>query len=215
MDYFFFFLLGGVLPTGAVPVGTGTVAADGTLDTTFVIPANAPLSDQYQLVAGDPDEYYWPAGSYEYFQVTTPAAFRSVGTPEGPSQSTVAVGATTLTFDFPAGTEAGTTTAAVSTTGPAPDEFTLATTPPLYYHLDTTAVPGGPVTVCITYNVANLPGDPPYLFHHETVEGGYLWRNIATLVYRARCAVSRRASRRSRSASRRTTGRRSCPRRVS
>ncbi|MFB9647082.1 hypothetical protein [Microbacterium terregens] len=180
MDYFFFFLMGGVLPADAVPVGTGTVAADGTLNTTFVIPADTALNSQYQLVAGVPGEYYWPAGSYEYFQVTAPAASASVGTPEGASESTVAVGATNLTFTFPEGTEAGTTTAAVSTTGPAPNEFTLATNPPLYYHLDTTAEPGGPVTVCITYNTANLPGGPPYLYHHEPVEGGYTWTNITT-----------------------------------
>ncbi len=181
LDYFWFYVSMAALPVDAVPVGTGTVGPDGTFSGTFVVPSDLPLGDRYQLLLGDPADEYWPAGGYEYFAITEPSASASVSTPAGPSTATLPFAATQVTLDFPAGTTAGTTTAAVSTTGPAPSGFTLASDPPLYYHLDSTATPGGPVTVCITYDTANLPGTPPYLYHHEpAVPGGYTWTNITT-----------------------------------
>ncbi len=176
-DYFFFFLLGGGLPADAVDVGAGTVAADGTLATTFVVPGDTPLG-RYQLVAGDPSERYWPTGSHRYFDITEPAASSSVETPEGASTATLTFQATEVQVSFPAGTSAGTTTATVSATGPSPTGFTLAGNPWLYYHIASTANPGGRVTVCIAYDTANLPGDPPYLYHHAS--DSHQWENITT-----------------------------------
>lgn len=179
-DYFFFFLLGGALPVGAVQVGEGTVAADGTLTATFDVAPSVPIGE-YQVVAGVPGERYWPAGSYRSFSITEPQASASFETPAGESSDTVSFEVTQLTFTFPAGTTAGTTTAAVSTTGPERGEFTFAGSPPLYYHLDTTAVPGGLVEVCVTYDAENIPGDPPRLYHLEPyLTAGYTWRDITT-----------------------------------
>lgn len=180
-DYFWFYLTMAALPTDAVPVGTGTVGPDGTFTGTFAIPPDLALGDQYQLLLGDPTDNYWPAGGYEYFSITEPANQVTAPTPEGASTAALPFEVTTVTVDFPEGTTAGETTAAVSSTGPAPSSFTLASDPPLYYHLDSTATPGGPVTVCITYDTDNLPGAPPYLYHHEPVPpNGYTWTNITT-----------------------------------
>lgn len=180
-DYFWFYLTMSALTADAIPVGTGTVAADGTFTGTFVVPPDTPLSDNYQLLLGDADENYWPAGGYEYFAITEPDAAASAPTGDGASTTQLSFQSTAVSFAFPAGTVGGTTSAAVSTTGPAVGEFTFASDPTLYYHLDTTAVPGGPVTVCISYDTANIPGSPPYLYHHDPVPpNGYRWTNITT-----------------------------------
>ncbi|HEY6800460.1 MAG TPA: hypothetical protein VI121_07445, partial [Agromyces sp.] len=179
-DYFWFFLTMAALPADAVSVGHGTVDEDGTFTGEFDVPANTPLSDEYQLLLGVPGENYWPAGGYEYFDISEPDASASALTSDGASTTTLGFEVTQVSMTFPAGTTGGTTTAAVSSTGPAAGEFTFGSDPPLYYHLNTTAVPGGPVTVCITYDTANIPGDPPWLYHHEQVAAGYRWTNITT-----------------------------------
>lgn len=178
-DYFFLFLLGGALPSNAVPVGSGTVAADGTLSATFAVPSTTAFGD-YQLVAGSAQERYWPAGSRAPFSIVEPGATGTVATPTDGAPATVAFASTAVTFTFPAGTGEGTTTATVSATGPVPGEFTLASDPPLYYHLDTTSTLTGDLLVCIAYDPVTLPGDPPRLYHYTPVQGGYTWDDITT-----------------------------------
>lgn len=180
-DYFFLFLLGGGLPDNSVPLGAGIVAADGTLSATFTVPSDTPISNSYQLVAGVPGERYWPAGSYRNFSITEPDDSATASTPTDGSPLTMEFALTTVTFTFPGGTTEGTTTAAVTATGPTPGEFTLASSPPLYYHLDTTSTLAGEATVCITYDPVTIPGTPPRLYHYETVApSGYRWVDITT-----------------------------------
>lgn len=179
LDYFFLMLTGGVLPTTAVKVGDTTVRADGSVSATFAIPADAPLGD-YQLVLGDSAERYWPAGGYHSFSVRQPAASSSAATPAGASTQSLAFGVTSVELGFPAGTTAGTTTVAASGTGPVAEGFRFASAPPLFYHVETTSQPGGPVEVCIVYSTANLPGPPPRLYHHELAGALHNWVDITT-----------------------------------
>jgi len=179
-DYFYAVLLGGILPENALPAGTTMTDADGNLVATVVVPAEAEFDANYRLLAGDAEDHWWPAGTYRSFTITAaPYSGNAPATPEG--TASVDLVSTSVDFAFPAGT-GGTWSAAVSTTGPVVNDFTLAGDPPLYYHLDTTAsLEGTEVEVCITYNVDNLPGDPPRLYHHEPVEvGAYRWVDITS-----------------------------------
>lgn len=177
LDYFYFVLLGGGLPVSATYVGTGTVAADGTLMGPLVLPSALPYGD-YQLVVGDPAERYWPAGSYGDFQVTAPPNAESDDTDPGVDTAVMPLGATEARVSFPASATGGTTTATVSGTGPATDGFQLAGDPPLYFHLSTTATFTGTATVCFAYDTANLPGDPPRLYHFDTALSR--WQDITS-----------------------------------
>ncbi|SFS18948.1 hypothetical protein SAMN04487783_2783 [Agrococcus baldri] len=180
MDGFFLLLLGGTLPAGAVQVGTATVASDGTLRADITIPAGTALG-RYQLAAGVPGERYWPAGSRRDFTITEPDATSDEETPSDGTPFTIPLTSTAVTFTFPVGAGAGTTTAAVTATGPDPSGFTLASNPPLYYHLSTTSEIDGVVEVCIVYDETALPGDPPRLYHHTPAgSGGYTWQDITT-----------------------------------
>ncbi|MET0662377.1 MAG: hypothetical protein ABWZ42_04515 [Ilumatobacteraceae bacterium] len=179
-DYFFLMLLGGSLPTEAVPVGGGTVADGGTLSTWMIVPADTPLGADYLLVAGVPGERYWPAGTHRNFPITEPVSEQSEPTPTDGSPVSMTFDDTAVTFTYPIGTGAGTTTAVVTETGPAPDAFELSSSPPLYYHLDTTSTwpEGELVEVCITYDAIAMPGAPPFLYHFEESAGQ--WVNITT-----------------------------------
>jgi hypothetical protein len=176
-NYAYFQILGGGLPVGALHVGDGTVAADGSLVAAFTLPAGLEFGT-YQLVAGVRAERYWPAGSYDDFQVTVPTTTVSAPSAAGASVVPLTAGPTELTVSYPSGTTAGTTTATVSGTGPAPDGFRLVGENPLYYHLDTTATLGGPVTVCISFDPDVLGDYPPQLFHFDTALGH--WVDITT-----------------------------------
>lgn len=176
-NYAYFQILGGGLPVGALHVGDGTVAPDGTLVAAFTLPSGIELGT-YQLVAGSRAERYWPAGSYDDFRVTVPTTSASAAAPAGASVVPLSAGPTAMTVAYPAGTTAGTTTVTVSGTGPAADGFQLIGTEPLYYHLDTTANLGGAVTVCISFDPAVLGDYPPQLFHFDTALGR--WVDITT-----------------------------------
>ena len=180
-DYFFSIAMGGAVPDTAIPAGTTVTTPDGTIDATFEVPANADLDTNYRLYAGDPDEHYWPAGTYRAFTVTLPSNGGSQPAPAEADEVTVPLVGTSVTFGFPVGT-GGTWSASASTTGPVVDGFTLAGDPALYYHLDTTADLGGAeVEVCISYNTGNFPGDPLRLYHYTPVAGGgYRWADITT-----------------------------------
>ena len=174
-NYAFFQIFGGGLPVGAVKVGEKTVAADGTLTADFALPSNLALGG-YQLVVGVRAERYWPAGSYDDFQVTTPTIAETV-TIDDEIEADFTVGVTTVTLDFPGATSGGEITTTGSATGPMPNGFTLTSNPPLYYHVNTTAALGS-VTICILYNPANLPGSPPRLYHFEPSVNR--WSDITT-----------------------------------
>ena len=176
-NYAYFQILGGGLPVGAIRVGEGTVAPDGTLTAAFTLPSSIELGT-YQLVAGVRAERYWPAGTYDDFRVTVPATSVSAAAPAGASVVPLTAGPTSLTVSYPAGTTAGTTTVTVSGTGPAVDGFQMVGEERLYYHLDTTATPGGPVTVCISFDPAVLGDFPPQLFHFDAALGR--WVDITT-----------------------------------
>ncbi|WP_345802265.1 PxKF domain-containing protein [Microbacterium sp. AZCO] len=177
LNYALFQVLGGGLPVGAIKVGEGTVAADGTLAATFTLPANLSIGD-YQLVAGVRAERYWPAGSYDDFHVTIPASTAAAATPAGASTVPVTVGPTTVTLGFPAGTGAGTTSVTVSPTGPVNSGFEFVGDDVLYYHISSTATLGGPVTVCVNYAPVSGSGFPPRLYHFDTSQSR--WFDITT-----------------------------------
>lgn len=188
LNYAFFQILGGGLPVGAIKVGQGTVAADGTLVAPFTLPLDlgwdpGETEVNYQLVAGVRAERYWPAGSYDDFVVKPAPNEASAASDAG--ESTVAIdllptllGPTQVQVTFPDGTTAGTTTAIVSPTGPLPSGFTIASDPPLYLHLVTTAILGGPAEVCIAYDENTVSGDPPHLYHFDSATAA--WHDITT-----------------------------------
>lgn len=179
LNYAYFQILGGGLPVGAIKVGEGTVAADGTLAAPFTLPLDlgwAPGETEvgYQLVAGVRAERYWPAGTYDDF-IVKPAP-NQASEPSEAGESSIAIdllptalGPTQVQISYPDGTTAGTTTAIVSPTGPLPDGFTIASDPPLYLHLVTTATLGGPTEVCIAYDKTMVTGSPPSLYHFDPV----------------------------------------------
>jgi len=182
LDYFIFYLLGATLPTNAINVGAGTVGPGGVLSTTFEIPSNAALGS-YQLVAGNPANRYWPAGSYTSFTVSLPSVTNARTTPLGANVPvSVPLGATLVDLIFPSVTGVGQTTVASSATGPVPDpSFVLASNPYVYYHIDSTATFGGLVEVCITYDPLTLTGGIPWLYHQKQVgTNSYSWQNITT-----------------------------------
>lgn len=179
-DFFFLQLGGGALPQGAVNVGSATVAADGTVSTTITIPSDTPLYGNYNLIMGNSATRYWPAGGWKLFPVTQPDAQTVLATGDGESSDTADFGPTHVGLTFPAGTVGGTTTISTSATGPVASGFVLASSPPLYYHIESTAVPGGQVEVCVSYDPLNLPGGIPNLYHYVAVGGGYQWQNITT-----------------------------------
>ena len=173
LDYFYFALLGGGLPESAVPVGSDIVAGDRTFSATITLPHDLTLG-RYQLVIGDSAERYWPAGSYGDFTVEEAPNQTSASSDEGASEVTLsledtALGETTVSISYPDDTTAGETTVIVSPTGPLPVGFTIASDPPLYLHIDTTATLGGPTTVCITYDPLVINGPQPHLYHFDAV----------------------------------------------
>ncbi len=180
-DYFFAVMLGGIIPDTALLAGTTTTTAEGTLNETIVVPADAEFDADYRLLVGDAEDRWWPAGTYRSFIITTPP-LNGTDIAE-PTDVTASIGldSTAVEFAFPAGT-GGEWSAAVSTTGPVVNGFTLAGDPPLYYFLDTTAsLNGTEVEVCITYNPNNIPGDPPRLYHNAAVSSGaYQWVDITS-----------------------------------
>jgi hypothetical protein len=167
LNYAYFQILGGGLPVGAQKIGERAVGANGTLSSTFTLPSDLALG-RYQLVIGVRGERYWPAGSYDDFEVTAPATTASDTIALSDASASIDLGLTQVTLAFPGATSAGDVTAAVSTTGPIPDGFFLASNPPLYYHVDSTANLGGASTICIVYNPATLPDGAPRLYHFDT-----------------------------------------------
>ena len=161
-------------------MGEGRSTPTDILNTTIDVPADTPIGDRYQLVAGVAGERYWPAGSHRNFSITEPDDAQTEATPTDGVPLVMPFGETRVTFTFPDGTGAGTTTAAVTETGPQPGGFQLASDPPLYYHFDTTSTwpVGAKVEVCITYDELAIPGSPPYLHHFD--EDAEQWVDITT-----------------------------------
>lgn len=175
LDYFFFALYGGVLPFNAIRIGTGTVGADGKLLANFTL-AEETAFGNYQLVAGVRSERYWPAGSWDGFQVTAAPDEKVAITAPGETAELV-LGPTQVTASYPAAW-AGETTAVLTSTGPVAQGFQLASYPPLYYHLSTDAPFEGLATVCIEYDPLNLPGQVPRLFHFDPAS--QRWEDVTT-----------------------------------
>jgi hypothetical protein len=178
------YTLGGGLLPSAVLVGADTVALDGTFTATISVPADTAIGiDNYQLMAGVPGERYWPANSHEPVSIAEPDDGEVQPTPTDGSPLTVGFELTDVTISFPDGTTDGTTSAAVTATGPTPDEFILFTDPPLFYQFDTSSTwpVGALVEVCITYDEVVFPGDPPDLYHYvDTPPVGYQWQKITS-----------------------------------
>lgn len=152
--------------------------ANGAFDTAFEVPLGTPYGSSYTLFAGDHVGRYFPAATYEAFEITAPAASGFFDVDETHTAAVVVAGQTTVDFGFPEGT-GGTWTATITNAGPEPEGFSLAGDPYIYYNLETTAVLGGAeVEVCIAYDTANIP-IPPRLFHHErVVDGRFRWVDI-------------------------------------
>lgn len=180
VDYLSFMLLGGILADGAVQVGTAVVDASGRLATAFGVPASAVVGTSYQLMIGDPDSRSWPAGTASSLQIVAPD---DGGTVDGPAPSelevSIPVGGIDVLFSFPAGATEGTTTAVVSTTGPAAVGFTIPGTPPIYLHLSTTAEFTGDVEVCVGV-AGGVDPTGLRLYHYELSPSGYAWVDITT-----------------------------------
>lgn len=181
MNYAYFQFLGGGLPTSAIKVGTGTVAADGTLAAYFVLPDSIPYATQgtaYQMVAGVTADRYWPAGTWDHFVVKAPPAGTSTTIETtGTTTETASMGATQMSLTFSDPGASGSTTATATSTGPTPTGFRFATNPPLYYQLSTTVTNGGTATVCISYDQTVLT-TPPELYHFDT--STLTWVDITT-----------------------------------
>lgn len=176
LDYFYFSLIGGVLPAGARQVGSGVVGTDGTLAATFTLPADVAYGG-YQLAAGVRGERYWPAGSYGDFTVGPPPAPQSVTTTPGQPAS-IDIGSTTVGVGFSASASGGVTTVVATTTGPVASGFVMPGDPPLYLHLSSTVSFTGSVPVCVDYDTGTLPGGPFRLYHFDTALGR--WVDITT-----------------------------------
>ena len=187
-DYLWFHVLGANLPANARLLGTTTTTADGSLQANFTLPSDLAIGDDktYQLIAGVRSQHYWPAGTYDGFDVKFAD---TTGSDDATAEETAAsIDLTPLTtgdppevtFAFPAGT-GGTWTATQSLTGPVPNEFLLYGSGPaqVFYHLDTTATLTTPVEVCITY--ASSPGGQlPQLYHYALTPAPGHWEDITT-----------------------------------
>lgn len=182
-DFFFFHLLGAVLPATAQQVGTGLVAANGTLNATFEIPADLELDGQvtpYQLLAGVRGDDFWPAGTWGGFDVRPLTDLESV-------TDEVVEGEISRIFDVGGGVQlisadglpAMNVTVTASETGPSISGFTVAGASPVFYHLSSTPPLSGPVQVCVPYEDTDPPGPVPSLFHLEEVSpGNHVWVDI-------------------------------------
>jgi hypothetical protein len=177
-SYAFVQIFGGGLAVGSIKVGEGTVTPGGDLAATFTVPAGTP-DGIYQLLAGVRAERYWPAGTYDDFQVSQPSTVLSALSPESPTEpvSIPIEGATVLSLTYPSGASAGETTVIPSSTGPLPTGFQLTSDPPLYLHIDSTVEFDGAVTVCIAYDEDLVP-TPPQIYHFDPVL--FEWQQITT-----------------------------------
>ncbi len=183
-DFFFFHLLGAVLPSDARKVGSGLVAANGTLTADFEIPADVVLNiddvtglqipTPYQLIAGVRADDYWPTGTWGAFDVLPLADLESGSTPisEGAQSAAVTLESALVELGALDGLPAMDFTATVSAVGPSISGFQLAGSAPRYFHLSSTAPLTGPVELCITYDPLEITGPPPRLFHFEEVSPG-------------------------------------------
>lgn len=180
-DFFFFHLLGAVLPADARKVGTGLVAPDGSLAATFEMPADlaaAAGGTPYQLVAGVDAQDYWPAGTWGGFDVFPLDGLdsSSVDIIGGALDAQLDVGAG-VELRSPDGLPEMNVTATASAIGPSISGFSLAGTAPLFYHLSSKPPLEGPVQVCIPYE--NADGPVPSLYHLEEVSPGtHVWVDI-------------------------------------
>ncbi len=184
IDYFSFMITGARLADDAVYVGEGFVAPDGTLTASLAVPPNLAADPtwgtNYQLLVGNAVNRYWPAGSNSSINVVVPptgtvvtgsavvgpTATEPVVTkafdPGGPGAGT----SVSLDFGGTSSLSSGVTTATVSESGPTMDGFTLATDPPTYYYLHTTATFTGEVEVCVSYDSVGGTVGPFDLRHY-------------------------------------------------
>lgn len=167
-NYAYFQILGGALPVGAISLGSATVSNDGALRAFIVLPEAMRSSGStvpYQLVAGVSSERYWPAGTWDDFVVKDPPNLHAIAL-DSSGTGSATIGTTTLGLSF--GSGAGPSEVAVTTTptGPDPFGFTLASDPPLYYHLTASDAFDGTAIVC--FSSPDLPVPTPHLFHFDT-----------------------------------------------
>ncbi|WAB85228.1 hypothetical protein OVN20_06695 [Microcella daejeonensis] len=167
IDLFSFLLAGAQLPADAIEAGRGVVDTGGGYTATLTLPPGLPLGS-YQLVIGDEASRTWPAGTSSSISVIAPPASVTATTPIGsPVVTVLESSAGTMTLTFPRVDAAGSTTVAVSSTGPTLDGFQFAGTPAVYYHLDTEASVSGQVEVCLDYDPATT-SSAPRLYHYES-----------------------------------------------
>jgi len=181
-DYFFFQLLGAVLPADASQIGSGTVAADGSLNATFELPVDL-APGKYQLLAGVRGDSYWPTGTWEPFEVVplTDVLSQWTAVADGDQSVSLSVGTSLVELESVDGLPEMTFTATVSSTGPTITGFQLAGASSVFYHLSSSATLPGPVELCITYDPTQIPGAPPRLYHFEAAPPGpHAWSDITT-----------------------------------
>jgi hypothetical protein len=177
-SYAFVQIFGGGLAVDSIKVGEGTVAPDGSLAATFTVPPGT-ADGIYQLLAGVRAERYWPAGTYDDFEVSQPSTVLSAASPANPTEP-VAIPvdqSKNVSLTFPTGASAGETTVIPSSTGPLPTGFQLTSDPPLYLHIDSTVEFDGAVTVCFAYDRDQF-ATPPHIYHFHPVL--FQWQQITT-----------------------------------
>ncbi len=179
-NYAYFQILGGALPVNAISLGSATVSNDGSLHAFIVLPESMRSSGSnipYQLVAGVSSERYWPAGTWDDFVVRDPPNLHAIAL-DSSGTGAVTLGTTTLGLSFGSGAGPSEVTVTTTPTGPDPFGFTLASDPPLYYHLTASQPLNGSATVC--FSSPDLPVPTPHLFHFDT--SLLEWRDITVSI---------------------------------
>jgi len=179
IDYLAFVITGARLADNAVYAGEGLVAPDEKLTATLAVPPGLSPGN-YQLLIGNDAGRDWPAGSTSSINVVVPppGAVLTGSAVVGPTATEPVVtktfdagsagAGTSVSLDFggTSGLSDGVTTATVSESGPTMDGFTLATNPPTYYYLHTTATFTGEVEVCVSYDSVGGTVGPFDLRHY-------------------------------------------------
>ena len=165
-NYTYFQVLGGGLPTSAIHVGNGTVAADGTLTAPFTLSPTIQLGS-YQLVVGVRGERYWPAGTYDDFTVTTPTT--TVSAPSRPARRPCRSSSVRPRSHWsipPARRRDHDRDGERNRAGGGWLRLIYGSAAVLPHRHDGTL--GGPATVCIKASTRAIRRYPPQLFHFDT-----------------------------------------------
>lgn len=164
---------------GAIYLGEQNVTTDGSGDTPFAatLLANVPGGYQITATARKTSNGYTSEFSLPVEFVNTPAGTNVGVEPVDEETFTAPV---EVTFDNV--TTQGNTSLDLQDTGPGGPGGFLIGDSPVYYELSTTATFVESITVCITYDEADIPGDEEdlVLWHYDTSLPTPDWVDITT-----------------------------------